>query len=52
MGDDYDDDESDGEQKDLEPLFIPPLNFAMVARGIYRSGYPNKKVYSNINFIM
>merc|ERR1712216_283231 len=22
---------------------IPPLNFAMVAPGIYRSGYPNKK---------
>jgi len=42
MEEDYDDDESDSEQKD-EPLLIPPLNFAMVARGIYRSGYPNKK---------
>lgn len=40
---DYDDDESDGELKD-EPLLIPPLNFAMVNSGIYRSGYPNKKV--------
>eukprot|EP01112_Ceratiomyxa_fruticulosa_P015011 TRINITY_DN4366_c0_g1_i1.p1 TRINITY_DN4366_c0_g1~~TRINITY_DN4366_c0_g1_i1.p1 ORF type:complete len:190 (+),score=27.10 TRINITY_DN4366_c0_g1_i1:749-1318(+) len=26
-----------------EPLLIPPLNFSMVNRGIYRSGYPNKK---------
>lgn len=25
-----------------EPLLIPPLNFAMVQPGIYRSGYPNK----------
>ena len=25
-----------------EPL-IPPLNFSMVAKGVYRSGYPNKK---------
>eukprot|EP00051_Salpingoeca_urceolata_P029641 m.490501 g.490501 ORF g.490501 m.490501 type:complete len:272 (+) comp28209_c0_seq1:108-923(+) len=24
-------------------LFVPPLNFAMVVRGVYRSGYPNKK---------
>jgi len=24
-------------------LLIPPLNFAMVADGIYRSGYPSKK---------
>ena len=23
--------------------FIPPLNFAMVAKGVYRSGYPNKR---------
>ncbi|KAJ3290747.1 hypothetical protein HDU76_007365, partial [Blyttiomyces sp. JEL0837] len=22
---------------------VPPLNFAMVAQGVYRSGYPNKK---------
>lgn len=29
----------------LEPvqLLIPPLNFSMVAPGIYRSGYPNAK---------
>ncbi|ELR19163.1 tyrosine specific protein phosphatase, putative [Acanthamoeba castellanii str. Neff] len=31
------------EQDDQEQLFIPPLNFAMVAPGVYRSGYPNKK---------
>ncbi|KAI9209278.1 protein-tyrosine phosphatase [Polychytrium aggregatum] len=24
---------------------VPPLNFAMVAPGVYRSGYPNKKNY-------
>ncbi|KAJ2891464.1 tyrosine-protein phosphatase siw14 [Coemansia aciculifera] len=24
-------------------LIVPPLNFAMVAPGIYRSGFPNKK---------
>mmetsp|Transcript_32286 Transcript_32286/g.52162 ORF Transcript_32286/g.52162 Transcript_32286/m.52162 type:complete len:170 (-) Transcript_32286:465-974(-) len=29
-------------------IFIPPVNFAMVARGVYRSGYPNKK---NIAFL-
>jgi hypothetical protein len=40
---DYDDDDDDGEQRE-EPLLIPPLNFAMVNSGIYRSGYPNKKV--------
>lgn len=40
---DYDDDDDDGELRE-EPLLIPPLNFAMVSSGIYRSGYPNKKV--------
>ena len=24
-------------------VLIPPLNFAMVAKGVYRSGYPNAK---------
>ncbi|KAI8820841.1 tyrosine phosphatase family-domain-containing protein [Fimicolochytrium jonesii] len=24
-------------------LIVPPLNFAMVAPGVYRSGYPNRK---------
>ena len=24
-------------------VMVPPLNFAMVAPGVYRSGYPNKK---------
>eukprot|EP00736_Rhodelphis_marinus_P008968 Rmarinus@m.10395 len=28
---------------DREEVLIPPLNFAMVAPGIYRSGYPTKK---------
>lgn len=26
-----------------DDLLIPPLNFAMVDRGVYRSGYPNAK---------
>eukprot|EP00245_Coleochaete_scutata_P008218 TRINITY_DN245_c0_g2_i1.p1 TRINITY_DN245_c0_g2~~TRINITY_DN245_c0_g2_i1.p1 ORF type:complete len:193 (+),score=34.33 TRINITY_DN245_c0_g2_i1:39-581(+) len=26
-----------------EELFIPPINFAMVDKGVYRSGYPNTK---------
>eukprot|EP00271_Cylindrocystis_brebissonii_P001885 TRINITY_DN12203_c0_g2_i1.p1 TRINITY_DN12203_c0_g2~~TRINITY_DN12203_c0_g2_i1.p1 ORF type:complete len:582 (+),score=73.67 TRINITY_DN12203_c0_g2_i1:1531-3276(+) len=26
-----------------DQIFIPPVNFAMVDKGIYRSGYPNKK---------
>ncbi|KAH8938230.1 hypothetical protein BDL97_16G070700 [Sphagnum fallax] len=26
-----------------DDLLIPPLNFAMVDKGVYRSGYPNKK---------
>ncbi|GBG77434.1 hypothetical protein CBR_g23883 [Chara braunii] len=31
-----------------EELFIPPLNFAMVDKGVYRSGYPNKR---NLTFL-
>jgi hypothetical protein len=27
-------------------LFVPPLNFSIVAKGVYRSGYPNKKNHS------
>ena len=26
-----------------DDLLIPPLNFAMVDKGVYRSGYPNMK---------
>ena len=26
-----------------DELLIPPVNFAMVDKGVYRSGYPNKK---------
>ena len=29
-------------------LIVPPLNFAIVEPGIYRSGYPNKR---NFNFL-
>ncbi|KNC97528.1 uncharacterized protein SPPG_07004 [Spizellomyces punctatus DAOM BR117] len=28
---------------DSHKSVVPPLNFAMVAPGVYRSGYPNKK---------
>lgn len=31
--------------ENIQPLLIPPQNFAMVAKGIYRSGYPNSKNY-------
>ena len=27
----------------VEQKLVPPLNFAMVSPGVYRSGYPNKK---------
>lgn len=27
----------------VEDVLVPPLNFAMVASGVYRSGYPNRK---------
>ncbi|OMJ25305.1 putative tyrosine-protein phosphatase [Smittium culicis] len=30
-------------------LLVPPLNFAMVAPGIYRSGFPNTR---NHNFLL
>ncbi len=26
-----------------ESLLIPPLNFAMVQKGVYRSGFPNNR---------
>eukprot|EP00298_Acanthocystis_sp_HF-20_P008315 c17606_g1_i1.p1 GENE.c17606_g1_i1~~c17606_g1_i1.p1 ORF type:complete len:223 (+),score=93.71 c17606_g1_i1:23-691(+) len=29
--------------KDETELLIPPINFSMVADGVYRSGFPNKK---------
>lgn len=32
-------------QLSISPLLIPPQNFAMIAKGIYRSGYPNSKNY-------
>jgi tyrosine-protein phosphatase SIW14 len=30
-------------------IVVPPLNFALVKDGIYRSGYPNKK---NLEFLL
>jgi len=32
-----------------EEVMIPPLNFEMVSRGIYRSGYPNKRNFPFLN---
>lgn len=31
-----------------QAVVVPPINFAMVAPGIYRSGHPNKK---NLGFL-
>ncbi len=35
--------EEEEEEEPLQRMLIPPLNFAMVAKGVYRSGYPNPK---------
>jgi len=32
--------------KKIPSLLVPPLNFAMVTKGIYRSGFPNKKNFA------
>jgi tyrosine-protein phosphatase SIW14 len=32
--------------KKIPSLLVPPLNFAMVSKGIYRSGFPNKKNFA------
>jgi len=37
------DSEEEEELDSTIDLIIPPLNFAMVAKGVYRSGYPNPK---------
>ncbi len=34
------------DNEEEEELLIPPLNFAMVAPGVYRSGYPNKRNFT------
>src|SRR5205814_977716 len=33
------------------PLLVPPLNFAMVMPGVYRSGYPNARNHSFLTSI-
>jgi tyrosine-protein phosphatase SIW14 len=33
---------------DDEPLVVPPINFSLVAPGLYRSGHPNLK---NLGFL-
>ncbi len=32
--------------EDGDTVIVPPINFAMVSKGIYRSGYPTKKNFS------
>lgn len=45
----HDDDDDDVcDKMDGEDLFIPPLNFAMVDNGIFRSGFPEP---SNFSFL-
>lgn len=31
-----------------EKLVLPPLNYAMVESGVYRSGFPNKRNFSHL----
>ncbi|XVF75258.1 hypothetical protein PTKIN_Ptkin13bG0173100 [Pterospermum kingtungense] len=40
IGDEYD------SQRDGEELFVPPLNFAMVDTGVFRSGFPDSANFS------
>ncbi|XVE87712.1 hypothetical protein DITRI_Ditri19aG0009800 [Diplodiscus trichospermus] len=39
-------DVGDDSQRDGEELFVPPLNFAMVDNGIFRSGFPDSANFS------
>lgn len=39
----HDDEEEKGQHPRPQFVVVPPINFAMVAPGIYRSGHPNKK---------
>lgn len=34
-----------GDISALQTLIVPPLNFDMVAGGVYRSGHPNERNY-------
>lgn len=34
------------EDRPYLPPVVPPINFALVVPGVYRSGHPNKKNYS------
>mmetsp|Transcript_18198 Transcript_18198/g.35752 ORF Transcript_18198/g.35752 Transcript_18198/m.35752 type:complete len:245 (+) Transcript_18198:161-895(+) len=38
-------------QVSRDKLLIPPLNFAIVAKGVFRSGYPNAKNFSFIKHL-
>ena len=33
-------------EKDGEEIFVPPLNFAMVDNGVFRSGFPDSANFS------
>ncbi|WRX27519.1 Atypical dual-specificity phosphatase Siw14-like - like 3 [Theobroma cacao] len=39
-------DVGDDSEKDGEELFVPPLNFAMVDNGVFRSGFPDSANFS------
>ncbi|KAL5578737.1 hypothetical protein UlMin_011179 [Ulmus minor] len=36
----------DQSERDVEELFVPPLNFAMVDNGVFRSGFPGSANFS------
>ena len=42
------DSESENVSRVVEEIFIPPVNFAMVEKGVYRSGYPSER---NFDFL-
>lgn len=41
-----DGEEDENEERDGEDLFVPPLNFAIVDTGIFRSGFPDSANFS------
>eukprot|EP00127_Corallochytrium_limacisporum_P005299 Clim_evm30s202 gene=Clim_evmTU30s202 len=45
---DSDSEESDSGVSSTRRAFVPPINFAMVAPGVYRSGFPNPR---NLSFL-
>lgn len=43
--------EDGGEQASMVEQVIPPLNFAMVSPGVYRSGYPNSTNHGFLKYL-